>query len=376
MKKTVLFVFMLTLAGCSFSKNSSKEADAQAAQQRSRVDEVMNDSRYSNLQKVEVAIQKGMWDIFSAALPKLSFEELNSMTTGGETLGALAMRLNRLEFLEALLRNGMSPFRSVFTDGKSWKNIDIFRLARRINNHRAVDLIETYRNQYHQEAGRLCATSIPDLILYLEKNYISPLEYVCGRRMDLFEAMVVLKITDQRSISAILNAYLDDGRSDRSMIIRKFFTTSAIHANAEMLTKFDVYCSGGRNCDVEEFDFTFFGYKIEVAELEETAKNLVIIKKSLIYNKQITLKLEKIFFTAIKGYSETDKNNAMEVLETYNLKSDYEKLEKELSLPRAPGDPLPPPPGVGAGIDGANDSRIALPDIAEPCSKIECGPNA
>ncbi|MBO9666481.1 MAG: hypothetical protein J7501_06665, partial [Bdellovibrio sp.] len=111
MKKLLLTFLVLTAVGCSFKKSSDKAASAAAtAAAKSRVDEVMADNRYTDRQRVEASLRKGLWDIFIKALPKVSKAELNQVNKRGETLVEIALGTQRHDFLKALFDAGASPF--------------------------------------------------------------------------------------------------------------------------------------------------------------------------------------------------------------------------------------------------------------------------
>ncbi len=341
MKKTILLGLMLVMAGCSFSKKSSEEAQIS---QKNRVDEVMRDERYSNLRKVEVSIKKGLWDVFQEALPKLSVTELNSITTDGETLGAVALRTERIDFLEALLKAGMSPFRESFnTYGERNYPGELYRQALRMQNNAAIELVKNYRNKYLTESARLCATSITSLVAYLERNYISPSSWVCGQGMNLFKAVMGRMTLNQREINEILKVYLDVNRTDSSRNLSEILELSLYYSNEEALTRFDIYCSAGTICKISDS----FDLGRSFLNIEEAIKKLILLKRNFRNHTSFVLETEKALFARIKYSLDEDRLNSISILERFGLKVEYERLEPDLIKPwepGKPGDPLPPPP--------------------------------
>ncbi|MFM6926827.1 MAG: hypothetical protein ACKOX6_00090, partial [Bdellovibrio sp.] len=210
MRKILITLLLLSVAGCSFSKKSAEEKAAEIANAKSRasVDSVIGDQRYTIVEKLETAILKQDKDLFSSLLAQASPQLLNKIKPG-KTLGERAIDTGDLFFLRGLIQAGMSPFLSSYKSslGLSFYAGESHYNEGKIYIYNAID-------ELLRQATKVCLVSdLQTLTSFLDENLISPVDNVCGT-MSLFSYYLSYRSYDEALASQIMTKYMVQSRPD------------------------------------------------------------------------------------------------------------------------------------------------------------------
>ncbi|MFM6929726.1 MAG: hypothetical protein ACKOX6_14755 [Bdellovibrio sp.] len=348
MRKILITLLLLSVAGCSFSKKSAEEKanDNATAKSRSAVDELMLDQRYSNYEKIATAIQVKDKELFSSLLIRVDSKTLNQKRMT-KSLAELALDSGDIFYLSELLKAGMSPYGDVgisngligFADYKG------FVEAKKI-------LLES-RKSLLARATRTCLlSSVDDLFALIDENLIPPLEAVCGT-MDLFEYNLSYKSISSEVAIKILSRYLIKNRADYNQVGQRILYFAFTSENVELWRKIgSLY-----RLDGVRFYGTEFESLVEKATLASVLESYNFVKTETPYELLNNLKFyvrEKI-----KKAEQQDVKNLNSLIVDSDLVSagDFES-EKPFNFFDCANPPKsitvqsesedPPPPGEAA----------------------------
>ncbi|WP_374074872.1 hypothetical protein [Bdellovibrio bacteriovorus] len=269
MKNAFIISILATLVGCSFSKKSSVNENGTP---QSRVDEVLQDSRYSVFEKLHAAIGKGDSQLFYAVLPKATKADLNSLSSSGQSLGEYSIYKNQIDFLVSLLKAGASPYRPTreSVEGLKWT-------AMVKTNKEAEDIIKTYQRKLLAEASLVCFDdNVEKTISFLEENYLKPTYKVCGD-INFFQYSFIDNPVDTENAELILKTYLKQERELYEDNLGEIFYNAFVAANKEIIGGVDRYLN--RHVWVVEIEQSNkFPAFIQKAPLDKVLTSYAVLK--------------------------------------------------------------------------------------------------
>jgi hypothetical protein len=298
----------------------------------------MADNRYTDRQKVEVALRKGLWDIFIKALPKVSKAELNQVNKRGETLVEIALGTQRHDFLKALFDAGATPF--VGANGVSYTE---YRYA----DSESVEIITEARNLIYSRAADLCYKSdLEAIISFIDENGLIPTANVCGGR-NLFVHTFMFRTVDEKTISTFMLKYLDRSRLDYHDNLQALMFSAYLLGTDDFWTKMQGYA--------QRYDFKFQG------EMFQNLMEYVPLKKMLetyiarkpITAKRLLRKIQYVMRLRLASLSQSEEIVQQKVLIDsiqFDQNSEFAPFEDYVP-PKNPfkiadkNEP-PPPPGI------------------------------
>ncbi|MDG0815675.1 hypothetical protein [Bdellovibrio svalbardensis] len=279
MKKSLVLVLMLVMAGCSFSKHDKDKKEESIGY---NTDIILQDYKLSNFDKTIVAIKKNDSILFYSVVNKLSKNEINSLTENGLSLAEIALQNDRYDFFRDLLKAGLSPFLKgyLFPSG-----VALGAVPRR---EYAFVITGAVRKLLGQ-ATDICNTGdIRELIGFMDTHFIPPTQKVCGEN-NLFQTFLIETANPDDFGYAVMRYLKPDGEAF-DVHLNEILFFALTNVSKKTISAIDRVCKE-RSCNINQYRIEDFIQQSNVVDVLNSYEALLVARSEILLAPSTRLEL-------------------------------------------------------------------------------------